>query len=594
MEVEALLVTMTLLLLAAGACSVIFKRLKMPPIIGYLVAGILIGMLLVRLFPEVLVDGEWVTDPMKVEIEKAAEMLANIGLVLLMFVIGMELNLKKLKKAGAFAIMIALIQVPLMVGGGYLFGLFLGWDPIVSILFGAIISGSSTAVVTTVLKDQGKMSKEDIEMVILITVIEDVAQVIILSMASPLLKGTVMELDSLIWMVLIILSFMSAAVIIGIITVPRALDWIASKMPDEVLLVTALGMCFAMALISMWIGMSMAIGAFLMGVVVSQASSRTTIEHDITPMKDIFMAIFFINVGLWITPQGIWNNLVLVIAIFIIYAILKISTVTFAYFVGNRPLRIGFMSAVSLVAMGEFAFIIAYAGYDAGILSNDFYTAVVSAALVSMVALPLLSLNAGKICDYTGKHAPKPVLNAVKRVETIRNDQYSRIATSSKHTASKFREKAVFAYAYILLLVAVEAAFFFFSWDLAGFINRNATETITHELSHTIVLMVNFVIVAIILYKIVKNLKFIGKVLLDAERKAGAVKPESTSLKVQKAFIKMNNWAMVFAITFFIVFLITNGASMILEPLAASLGGMGIISIFYAYRRMTASTGGKR
>ena len=581
-----LLVTMTMLLLAAGACSVIFKRLKMPPIIGYLTAGILIGLLLSSKYIQDI-------DGLETDVRVTVELLATIGLVLLMFVIGMELNLKKLKKAGAFAIMIALIQVPLMVGGGYLFGLFLGWDPIVSILFGAIISGSSTAVVTTVLKDQGKMSKEDIEMVILITVIEDVAQVIILSMASPLLKGTVMELDSIIWMVLIILSFMSAAVIIGIITVPRALDWIASKMPDEVLLVTALGLCFAMAVMSVWIGMSMAIGAFLMGVVVSQASSRSTIEHDITPMKDIFMAIFFINVGLWITPEGIYNNLVLVIAIFIIYAILKISTVTFAYFIGNRPLRIGFMSAVSLVAMGEFAFIIAYAGLQAEVLSNDFYTSVVCAALVSMVALPILSLNSGKIADYTGKHSPKPVLNAVKRVETMRNDQYSRIAMSSKHTASRFREKAVFAYAFILLLVAVEVVFFLTSYDLAGFINRNAAN-ITPELSHIIVLMVNFVIVAVILYKIVKNLKFIGKVLLDAERKAGAINPGSTSLKVQKAFIKVNNWALVFTITFLIVFLITNGASMIFEPLVASVGGMGIISIFYAYRRVTASTGGKR
>ena len=583
MDEAAFLVNMTLLLLVAGVCSVLFKKLKMPPIIGYLVAGIILGTF-------------WISESGEIDSDTEAivSILSSLGLVLLMFVVGMELNLKKLRKAGAFAIMVALIQIPLMVGGGYLFGLLMGWGAIQAILFGAIISGSSTAVVTAVLKEQGKLSKEDIETIILITVIEDVAQVIILSMAAPLLTGSNMELDSVVWMVLLILTFMSAAVVIGIITVPRALDWIASKMPDEVLLVTALGICFAMALISVVIGMSMAIGAFLMGVVVSQASSRTTIEHDITPMKDIFMAMFFISVGLEITPGGILENIVLVVAIFVIYAVLKTGSVFFAYFVGNKTMRIGFISAVSLVAMGEFAFIIAKAGLDAGVLDDSFYTAVVSAALVSMVALPILSHNAGKISDYAGTHAPKSVLTAVNKVETFRNDQYSRMALTSKYTASKFKEKMVFAYAFILLLAVIEIMFFLFSTELAEFINRNTVASITLELSHTIVLMIDFVVVAVILYRVVKNLKFVGKVLLDVERKAGVLsKPKRATMKVQKAFIRANNWALVLVITFIIIVLVPNGAG-ITEHILAMLGGMGIIGLFYAYKHITTPTGGVR
>lgn len=590
MEAEStfpFLLSMTILLLVAGACSVIFKKLKMPPIIGYIVAGIIIGYL--------LFNGYIFQDQKEIaNMEENVKLLANMGLVLLMFVVGMELNLKKLKKSGAFAIMVALIQIPLMVAGGYLFGILMGWGMIHAILFGAIISGSSTAVVTIVLKEQGKLSKEDIESIVLITVIEDVAQVIILSMATPLLIGGSMELDSVVWMIIIILTFMSAAVVIGIITVPRALEWIASKMPDEVLLVTALGICFAMALLSVVIGMSMAIGAFLMGVVVSQSSSRTTIEHDITPMKDIFMAMFFISVGLQITPGGIINNIVMVVTIFAIYTILKTGSVFFAYFVGNKTLRVGFISAVSLVAMGEFAFIIAYAGLEAGVLSNDFYTAVVSAALVSMVALPILSHNATKICDYAGTHAPKSVLSAANRVETFRNDQYARLTLTSKHTASKFKEKVVYAYAFILLLAVIEAIFFFFSTDLAEFINRNTVSMITLDISYTIVLMVNFVIVAVILYKVVRNLKFVGKVLLDAERKAGVLsKPKRATLKVQKAFIRVNNWALALVVTFIIIVLVPNGAG-IIEHIFAMLGGMGLIGIFYAYKQITTPTGGKR
>ena len=572
MEEATFLLNMTFLLLVAGICSVVFKRVKMPPIIGYLVAGIILA-------------NYWVGD--SEETESIVSILSSLGLVLLMFCIGMELNLKKLRRAGAFAIMVALIQMPLMVSGGYIFGLFMGWDAITSILFGAIISGSSTAVVTAILRDQGRLSKEDIETIILITVVEDVAQVVILSLASPLLTGSAMELDSMIWMVLIILVFMVAAVSIGILFVPRALDWIASKMPDEILLITSLGMCFAMALMSVWVGMSMAIGAFLMGVVVSQATSRSTIEHDITPMKDIFMAMFFISVGLEIAPQGLIDNIVLTILIFAIYAVLKTGSVLIAYFVGNKPMRISFMSSVSLVAMGEFAFIIAKAGLDAGVLTDSFYTAVVSAALVSMVALPLLSRNSGKICDYLYTNAPKPALNALHKAEAIRDSHYAKIALSSKSTSSKFKERAVLAYVNVLLLFVIEIIFFLFTPVMTDFLYNNTGGGIPQSMCYMVVLAINFVAIAIPLYSLVKHLKFVEKVLIDAERRAearGEGNLQRRSIKFYKAFVRINNWALVFVSAFVILIIVPSSVGLI-EHIFAMLVGIVIIVLIYAFKR---------
>ena len=571
MEEATFLLNMTFLLLVAGICSVIFKRLKMPPIIGYLVAGIILA-------------NYWIGDSS--DTENIVSILASLGLVLLMFCIGMELNLKKLRKAGAFAVMVALVQMPLMVGGGYIFGLFMGWDAITSILFGAIISGSSTAVVTAILRDQGKLSKDDIETIILITVVEDVAQVVILSLASPLLTGSAMELDSMIWMVMIILVFMIAAVSIGILFVPRALDWIAAKMPDEILLITSLGMCFAMALMSVWVGMSMAIGAFLMGVVVSQATSRSTIEHDITPMKDIFMAMFFISVGLEIAPQGLIDNIVLTLLIFVVYAVLKTGSVLVAYFVGNKPMRIGFMSSVSLVAMGEFAFIIAKAGLDAGVLSDSFYTAVVSAALVSMVALPLLSRNSGRICDYMANNSPKVALDALNRAETFRASYYTKIALSSKTTSSKFKERAVLAYVNVLLLFLIELIFYLFLQDMSNFLYNNTGGSIPYTLCNTIVLAINFVAIAIPLYNLVKHLKFVEKVLIDAERRAeerGEGNLQRRSIKFYKAFVRVNNWALVFVSAFVILAAVPNSADLI-EHVFAMVIGIVIILLTYAFK----------
>ena len=561
---------MTFLLLVAGICSVVFKRLKMPPIIGYLAAGIILA-------------NYWIGE--SEDTETIVSILSSMGLVLLMFCIGMELNLKKLRKSGAFAIMVALIQLPLMIVGGYMFGMLMGWETVQSILFGAIISGSSTAVVTAVLRDQGKLSKEDVETILLITVVEDVAQVLILSMMSPMLVGSAMELDSIIWMLLIILVFMVAAVSIGIMFVPRALDWIASKMPDEILLITSLGMCFAMALMSVWIGMSMAIGAFLMGVVVSQANSRSTIEHDVTPMKDIFMAMFFISVGLEIAPRDIVDNILLILLIFGVYAVLKAGSVFLAYFVGNKPMRIGFMSSVSLVAMGEFAFIIAKAGLDAGVVSEAFYTSVIGAALVSMIALPLISNNSGRICDYVYDHSPKPVINAVKKAECIRNDHYSKMSFSSKSTVSRLKERATFAYVDILFVFIIEIIFVLFTSDMTSFIHNNMP-ALSYSTCYTIILIINFVAIAIPLYNMIKNLKFVEKVLIDAERKAeakGEGNLQRRSIRFYKAFVRINNWSLVFIIAFLILILVPNNVGL-MEHILAMLGGIAIILLIYAYR----------
>ncbi|MDR0309708.1 MAG: cation:proton antiporter [Candidatus Methanoplasma sp.] len=581
MEEAALLLNMALLLIVAGACSVISKKLKLPPIVGYLAAGILLGGIILEDF--------WIGGAE--DTEAIVGILASIGLVLLMFCIGMELNLKRLKKTGMFAVLVAVIQVPFMLLGGYLFGMMMGWDAVVSILFGAIISGSSTAVVTAVLKDQGKLSKEDVETIILVTVVEDVVQVIILSMATPLLVGSSMEFDSIIWLILVIFLFMAAAVSVGILLVPRALDWIASKMPDEILLVTALGLCFGMSLLSVWIGMSMAIGAFLMGVVVSQADSCKTIEHDITPMKDIFMAIFFISVGLEIAPQGIINNAVLIILMFGVYAVLKIGSVFFAYFVCDRPIRISFMSAVSLVAMGEFAFIIAKAGLDAGVLSEDFYTSVISAALVSMVALPLLSRNTGRICDYAGEHAPKPLISAVKKAEKVRDSHYAKISLSSKSTSGRFKEKATRAYLDVLLIVGIEFIFFFFTLDMTDFLH-NHMPTLPYSACYTMVLAVNFVAIAIPLYDLIKSLKFVEKVLIDVERRAearGHGNLQRRSIRFYKAFVRINTWTLVFLIAFSILILVPNNVGL-WEHILSMIGGIGIILLLHAYKHREATT----
>ena len=196
MEETVLVASMATLVLLAAFLSIVMSRLKFPPLIGFLTAGILIANYL----------------PLGEETMGVVEVFSEIGLIMLMFSIGMEIDLRKLKKQGRFAIVVALVQLPLMVLGGVLAGHFLGFDTVQSIALGCIISGSSTAVVMAVLNNQGTLDKESIETLVLITIMEDIGQVIMLSMLTPMLGGSEMSGDDL--AILIIQIAVSAIILL--------------------------------------------------------------------------------------------------------------------------------------------------------------------------------------------------------------------------------------------------------------------------------------------------------------------------------------------------------------------------------------------
>ncbi len=268
MEEGTILLALALFMLLAAVCSIIFNKLKLPPLIGYIVTGILLANILF-----LYQDAETIEEE-----EEIIEILKTMGMVLLMFCIGLEINIKKIKKQGGFAILVALRQLPLMVLGGFIAGSLMGFDLTQSIVLGAIISGSSTAVVMAVLKSQGRLDKEHIEMLVLITIMEDIGQVIILSIITPLMAGYSagalggMDINEIIVLVIKILLFMVIVILVGLKIVPRMINWISDNVSDEILTVTAVGLAFGMALLATYAGLSMAIGAFLMGMLI--ASSR--------------------------------------------------------------------------------------------------------------------------------------------------------------------------------------------------------------------------------------------------------------------------------------------------------------------------------
>ena len=560
-----MLTSMALFALLAGLCSIIFNRLKLPPLIGYLVAGIVVANVF-----HVNETGEIVIS-----------MLSDMGLVLLMFCIGLEINLKKIRKQGMFAIEVAVIQLPLMVLGGFIAGNFLGFDMIQCLTLGAIISGSSTAVVMAVLKSQNKLDREHIETLVLITIMEDIGQVIILSIITPVLAGSSMDPTDLVVMVVSIVVFMVASMLIGFRFIPRLINWVSDNVTEEILMVLSVGMAFGLALLSTYAGLSMAIGAFLMGMIMSACRKSKEINESIDPMKNLFMAMFFISVGMEISVNTLVDNIGMIIAIYLIFAILKSSTVFLGYWVGNQDGRTGFLSAVGLVAMGEFAFIIAKEALDFGVVNESFYTSVIGAALLSMIMLPFLTRYSDRIWDKSVEKCPDWLNRRILKVNAARDSLYMNIYATSKKSRKAIRKSMTRAYINVLVLAILEIAFYIVVPKLGRFLSDAFGGDVF--LWYLGLLVVNFVVLLIPATYIVKNVKFLDEIVIaGAQRISRLDGREDEFGHLYQKFLDMNTSFMAMIIVFVIILLVPNPLPLSAHLLILVLAAI-VVYVMYRY-----------
>lgn len=561
---EALLLTsLAVLILLAGLCSIIFNKLKLPPLIGYLVAGIIVANF-------------W---NLNAEGENVVSILSDMGLVMLMFCIGLEINLKKIKKQGLFAIEVAAIQLPLMVFGGFLAGTFLGFNTLQCITLGAIISGSSTAVVMAVLKSQGKLDKEHIEMLVLITIMEDIGQVIILSMLTPMLAGSFLDTNSLIVMIVSILVFMLASIAIGLRIVPRVMNWVSDNVSSEVLVVFSIGLAFGMALLSTFVGLSMAIGAFLMGMMVASCRKSKEINHDIEPMKNLFMAMFFISVGMEVSLGSLADNIGMIVVFYLIFAGFKISTVFLAYWVGNEKARTGFVSAVSLAAMGEFAFIIAKEALDHGAVDEAFYTSVIGAALISMIMLPFLTKFADRIWDKADEKCPMRARTVIDRINMARDNLYMNMSATSRKSQKALHRSMTHAYMNVMFIALIEILFYIMmpygiEWLQDAF-GGNAT------LWGIALLVTNFLVLAVPTYHLVNNTKYLDELVIAGARRVAHMNGrDGEPGRLYQKYLDLNTYIIVAIIDCVILFVIPNPLNLVSHLIVFLIAGALIVLIY--------------
>ena len=551
----ALLTSLAVFTLLAAACSILFNKIRLPPLIGYIVAGIIVANV-------------WT---ITTDSQEIVDILSDIGLVMLMFCIGLEINLRKIRKQGIFAIGIVIIQLPIMMVGGILAGMLLGFDMVQCICLGAIISGSSTAVVLAVLKSQKELDNDHKETLVLVLIMEDIGQVIILSMITPIMASNdpSVDINSLIVMIVSIIVFMAVSILVG-----------------EILTVFSVGLAFGMALLSIYIGLSMAIGAFLMGMMIAGSRKGKEVNHKIEPMRDLFMAIFFISIGMQITISSLVDNIGMIVILYLVFLVLIVLAVFVAYWVGNEKCRDGFLSAISLATMGEFAFIIANEalGFDA--IDQSFYTSVVGAALMSMVILPFLSRYAPRIWDRSVDRCPRPVYAACCNVNAARERLYTRIYATSKKSRKTLYRSMTHAYINILAIIGLQIAFYFIIPFSIEWLSTNFGGT--RDLWSIVMIVVNFVILMPPVYHLVNNVKFLDEMIIGGARRIAKREGNiSEPGAIYQRFLEINTYLMVLILVAVIVIVSPNSVGLWQHIVVLALA-VAVLVVFYLKKYWSA------
>lgn len=379
-------------MLVAGAATILFQRLRQPVLLGYILAGVLIG-------PHT--PGMLVADP------QAIDDISNLGVVLLMFTLGLEFSVRKLRKVGIGVLAVAVLEVGLMLWIGVSLGGLFGWKGIDALFLGAIIALSSTMVATRTLKEGGKQGQPFAKLVVGLLVAEDVLTIVMLTLLTAVAIGGTVHADTAFALIGHLGLFVVVGMILGLLLLPRLVDYVAGFGRDETLLVSVLGICFGASLLAVWMGFSVALGAFLAGAVVAEARSVGRVLHLIEPLRDMFAALFFVAIGLKIDPAMLWQYALPAVLIAAVVIVGKTLACGLGILAVGHDARTALRSGLSMAQIGEFSFVIATLGLSLGAISDFLYPIAVAVSVLCMAVSPYLGRSADRLADGLSRVTPR-------------------------------------------------------------------------------------------------------------------------------------------------------------------------------------------
>ena len=390
---ESLLSDLALILIFGAISTVVFKRLRQPLVLGYIVAGFLVG-------PHFLYVPS-VTD------EANIDFWAQIGIVVLLFSLGLEFSFKKLLNVGGSAMITATSCVVGMLLVGLGLGRLMDFSFINSLFLGAMLSMSSTTIVIKALTDLNMRQRRFAPLTFGVLVCEDLFAVVMMVLLSSIAINNSFEGGELVFSIMKLLFFLVIWFVVGVFLLPTFFRRFRSSINDEILLVLAMGLCFTMAIFSVYSGFSMALGAFVMGSILAGTCEAEHIDKLVKPVKDLFGAVVFISVGMMVDPNIIMEYGGEIVLLSVVVIVGMIFFASFGMIISGQPLKIAMETGFSLTQIGEFSFIIATLGMSLGVLDANMYPIVVSVSVVTTFFTPYIIRLAEPSYNWVERKLPK-------------------------------------------------------------------------------------------------------------------------------------------------------------------------------------------
>jgi CPA2 family monovalent cation:H+ antiporter-2 len=386
------LTTFALVLCTAAVTTVVFHRLKQPVILGYLLAGLLVGP---HIMPVLTAD------------PATTETLAEIGVILLLFAIGLEFSVRRLLRVGGSVTVTAIIDVSLMAWLGVGFGRLLGWTFREALFTGAMITTSSTTIIAKTFEERPVDPKLR-DQVMGVLVVEDLVAVLFLAGLGTL-TGSDGASTSMMVTVLRLLTLLFLWVTVGLVVVPRVIRRIVKMVRPETIVITSIGLCFAFALLARALGYSVALGAFIAGSLIAESGRGKQVAELVAPVRDLFAAVFFVAIGMLIDPALVAQHWGVVLLLTIVVILGKLVAVGLGAFLAGRGTKAAIRTGLSMAQIGEFSFIIVSLGVATGAVRAFLFPVAVAVSAITTLATPWLIGSSDGIAAWVDRKLPRPL-----------------------------------------------------------------------------------------------------------------------------------------------------------------------------------------
>jgi len=407
-HLPGLIADLALILITAAITTILFKRIRQPLVLGYIIAGVLVG-------PHLSITPT-VTDTENIEI------WAEIGVIFLLFSLGLEFSFRKLKNVGGSASITAIVEIIFITLAGYLLGIWMGWSIMDSVFLGGMLASSSTTIISKAFDELGVKTKQYSGVVIGVLIVEDIVVILLMVLLSTISVTKQIEGTEVVFTIAKLLFFLILWFIAGIFLIPTFLKKARKLLNDETLLILSIGLCLVMVVLATKVGFSAELGAFIMGSILAETTSAEKIEHLVKPVRDLFGAIFFVSVGMMIDPGMMIEYRWPILWVTLLVLLGKLISTSGGALLSGQPLKQSVQVGMSMAQVGEFAFIVASLGLSLGVTSSFLFPVAVGVSAITAFTTPYMIRYSTDFYDLIAKILPAEWISSLNRYSSGTQD----------------------------------------------------------------------------------------------------------------------------------------------------------------------------